>query len=527
MDKNTILAIALSILFFVGWQYYVSKKYPEAQEPKKEQVAKANNKAAIQEKEDSTEATRSEVEKNSQKSVENSVNQSEHLFDIDNENFQASLSSKGMSLKQVVLKNYSDRDENNIRFHNHTKDIGNFATLYNNEPVYFSVEKKAKDHFVGRAQVGEQTIQKEIRINPQNYTLDVSVVTVSGNPLPAEKLETQLSNKVLKIKTSMFTPAYEGTEFFTITDGSEERERIDIDTKYSESFKKTTMSSVGTQYFAIALRDESDLMPQSRVYFDPSEEVAYASLFHETLGQGGKTNIQYKGFIGPKQYDILKTLGPQFVELIDYGMFSILSKPILRMLKWLYGLLSNWGLAIILLTVFIRMLLLPINISSYKSMKKMQKIQPQLKAIKEKYKDDPQRVNQETMALMKQEKANPIGGCLPMLLQLPVFLALYSVLGQSVELYKSPFIFWIQDLSYQDPFFVLPVAVGALYFVQMSLSPTPMDPAQAKVMKFIPLLFCFFMITVPSGLTLYFFVNTVFGIGQQFIFQREKRKAAA
>ena len=157
----------------------------------------------------------------------------------------------------------------------------------------------------------------------------------------------------------------------------------------------------------------------------------------------------------------------------------------------------------------------------------MQRIQPQLKAIKEKFKEDPQRMNQETMALMKREKANPIGGCLPMLLQLPVFFALYSVLGQSVELYKSPFIFWIQDLSYKDPFFVLPIAVGGLYFIQMSITPQPMDPAQAKVMKFIPIVFSFFMIAVPSGLTLYFFVNTVFGIGQQFIFQREKRKAAA
>lgn len=529
LDKNTVLAIGLSILFFVGWQFYVSKKYPDAK--KNEKIQTASNSNIDQSKKNPNEIPEGPQSGAVKKDIEQDfetkeIAQKETVFDLDYENFKATLTSKGMSFKEVVLKKYSDRDESSIRFFNHTKDIGNFATLYNNKSVYFSVEKLDDTHFVGMAQVGNQTIKKEISIVPENYSIKVQISTVSGQPQPNEKIETQLSNKVLKIKTSMFTPAYEGSEFFTLVDGSEEREKIDIESKYAESYKSTSLSSIGTHYFAIAVKDESDLIPQSRVYFDPADEVAYTSLFHETLGKGGKTSINYIGFIGPKQYDVLNNLGPEFVEMIDYGMFSILSKPILKMLKWLYGMLSNWGLAIILLTVFIRLLLLPINISSFKSMKKMQKIQPQLKAIKEKYKEDPQKVNQETMALMKKEKANPIGGCLPMLLQLPVFLALYSVLGQSVELYKSPFIFWIQDLSYQDPFFVLPVAVGILYFVQMSLSPTPMDPAQAKVMKFIPILFCFFMITVPSGLTLYFFVNTVFGIGQQFIFQREKRKAA-
>ncbi len=525
LDKNTILAIGLSILFFVGWQFYVSKKYPEQNTKDQSQaISKVEKKKEGLVEGPQAESVKKKIEEDFE-TVDKTVKK-ESLFKIDFENFEGTLSSKGMSLKEIILKKYTDRDDTNIKFFNHTKDIGNFATLYENKPVYFNVEKITNTHFKGTAKVGKQTLEKDIKINPSTYSIVVQLKTIEGQPLPTDKIETQLSNKVLKIKTSMFTPAYEGTEFFSIVDESKEREKIDIESKYAESFKSTTLSSIGTHYFAVAVKDNSDIIPQSRIYFDPSDEVAYASVFHESYGQGGKTSISYEGFIGPKQYDILNNLGPEFVEMIDYGMFSILSKPMLKMLKWLHGLFSNWGLAIILLTVFIRLILLPINVSSFKSMKKMQKIQPQLKAIKEKYKDDPQRVNQETMALMKKEKANPIGGCLPMLLQFPVFLALYSVLGQSVELYKSPFIFWIQDLSYQDPFFVLPVAVGALYFVQMSISPTPMDPAQAKVMKFIPILFCFFMITVPSGLTLYFFVNTVFGIGQQFIFQREKRKAA-
>ena len=508
----------------MGWQYYVSKKYPDANK---------DAKAVLAEKPNGSKVAAGPVEKDKEKSVEVTAEPKGHdieeqTFPVSFENFEGILTSKGMGFSQVKLNNYSDRKNNKIAFINPIKHTASFSTLFKGKPVAFKIEKKSEIHFTGTGQVGSQRVLKEIIINPKNYTLSVNIRTLSGQPEKGDLIETQLSNKVLKVKSSMFTPAYEGTEFFTIDDGSEERERIDIEKEYSQAFKKVSLTAIGTQYFAMALKDNSEVYPESRVAYDPEEQVAYASVFHEARMAGGVTKIQYTGFVGPKQYDILKGLEPGFVQMINYGIFSVLSKPILKMLKWLYGMLKNWGLAIILLTLFIRVLLLPINIASLKSMKKMQKIQPQLKAIKEKYKDDPQRVNQETMALMKKEKANPLGGCLPMLLQIPVFLALYSVLGQSVELYKSPFMFWIHDLSYQDPYFILPIAVGGLYFIQMNLTPqTGMDPTQAKVMKFIPILFCFFMITVPSGLTLYFFVNTVFGIGQQFFIQREKKKATA
>ena len=150
-----------------------------------------------------------------------------------------------------------------------------------------------------------------------------------------------------------------------------------------------------------------------------------------------------------------------------------------------------------------------------------------LKEVKERYKDDPQKANVETMAIMKREGANPLGGCLPMFAQIPVFFALYSVLGQSIELYKSPFAFWIQDLSYQDPYFVLPILVSLLFFLQMKFTPSAMDENQKKIMMFMPLMFGVFMISMPSGLTLYFVVNTIFGIGQQWLFHPKKVAAAS
>lgn len=528
LDRNTLSAIFSSLVIFIGWQYYVSVKYPDANKKEdanidlvEKSMAKTKSSLSQDEALESTEKTVGFSSEPTPSVAE------EQIFSSNYENFNITLTSKGMGFKKVQLNNFTDREEKKITFVNPFNNLGSFVTLFKGKPVHFSVEKKSDVHFTGIGQLGSQVVIKEMIFDPENYTFNVSIKTLRGQPDQGDLVETQISNEVLKVKSSMFTPAYEGTEFFTIDEGSEEREKINIEKKYSQSFEKVSLTSIGTHYFAMALKDNSDLVPRTRVFYEPEHQVAYASVFHEARMNSGQTSIQFTGFVGPKKYDILKGLEPGFVQMIDYGMFSVLSRPILQMLKWLFGVLKNWGLAIIVLTLFIRILLLPINIASLKSMKKMQKIQPQLKAIKEKYKDDPQRVNQETMAIMKKEKANPLGGCLPMLLQIPVFLALYSALGQSVELYKAPFIFWIHDLSYQDPYFVLPVAVGVLYFIQMNITPQPMDPAQAKVMKFIPILFCFFMITVPSGLTLYFFVNTVFGIGQQFFFQREKKKAVA
>lgn len=525
LDKNTILAIGLSIVFFMGWQYYVQQKYPNAFKDKEVQTQQAQ-------KNDKHENHAEDAVKAAAANTEIVVDQNTpapkpalKLADahISTEKLSATLSSLGMGLKNAKLKNYTDREDNSILFENGSMGGSNFATLYKGKPLNFSIKKISDTEFSGVAQADGMTFSKVLKVNPENYTFDVEL-NVSGAAQTSE-VSTSISNRVLKVESSFLTPAYEGTEFFVINEGSEERERIDIKSPFTEEYRQSTLASIGSQYFAVAVKDNSGVTPVSQVSYHPNDEIAYSSLIYK-VRPGEVTNISFTGFMGPKKYDLLKTLDSEFVQMINYGMFSVLSKPIFSMLKWIYGVFQNWGLAIILLTVFIRLILLPINISSLRSMKKMQKIQPQLKAIKEKYKDDPVRVNQETMALMKKEKANPLGGCLPMLLQLPVFFALYSVLGQSVELYKSPFALWIQDLSYRDPFFVLPIAVGALYFVQMSLSPPPADPAQAKVMKFIPLLFCFFMITVPAGLTLYFFVNTVFGIGQTFIFQREKRKAA-
>jgi YidC/Oxa1 family membrane protein insertase len=232
--------------------------------------------------------------------------------------------------------------------------------------------------------------------------------------------------------------------------------------------------------------------------------------------------FDYKIVFLKKNYDELISMGHNLELAVDFGIWAIIAVPILRGLQYFYDIFRNYGIAIIVLTIVMRLLTFPLQYKSFKSMKKMQVIQPELKEIKEKFKDNPQKVQLETMALFKKAGANPLGGCLPMLLQMPVFFAFYKVLFTSVELVNAPFYLWITDLSEKDPFYVLPVLMGLAMFLNMKLTPnTSVDPAQQKVMMFMPVIFSIFMINLPAGLTLYILVSTIAGMLQQlFVYKR-------
>ena len=222
-----------------------------------------------------------------------------------------------------------------------------------------------------------------------------------------------------------------------------------------------------------------------------------------------------------KDYDHLLSFGDKLELSVDFGFFYILAVPIMRGLQFFYQYIPNYGVAIILLTLLIRMITFPLQYKSFKSMKKMQKVQPELTKIKEKFKDDPQRMQKETMELFRRAGANPLGGCLPLLLQMPIFFAFYQVLYESVELLGAPFFGWISDLSQKDPFYVLPVLMSLSIFLQQKFQPsTTADPTQKKIMMFMPFFFGFIMINVSSGLVLYIFVSTLFGMIQQYFVYR-------
>jgi YidC/Oxa1 family membrane protein insertase len=219
---------------------------------------------------------------------------------------------------------------------------------------------------------------------------------------------------------------------------------------------------------------------------------------------------------GPKSVTLLQTYGRGLEQMVDYGWFGVLAKPMFWLMKQFYALTKNYGIAIILLTIVVRLLLFYPSLKSAMSMEEMKKIQPQIMVLREKYKKDPSKMNTETMKLYKDHKVNPVGGCLPMLLQLPFFVALYNVLSVSIELRQAPFIpIWIKDLSVHDPFYILPVLMGVSMILTMKMTSTTPDPQQAKIMMFMNIAFIFMFAWLPAGLLLYITLSNVLSIVQQ------------
>jgi YidC/Oxa1 family membrane protein insertase len=258
------------------------------------------------------------------------------------------------------------------------------------------------------------------------------------------------------------------------------------------------------------------------------DDIYLMAVTGEKINVPAGTSTEYKVdlYVGPKNQDVLKELSPYLDLTIDYGFLWMLAKPIFAALQTIQGFLGNWGWSIILLTIFIKILLYPLSAASLRSMAKMRTLQPEMARIKELYGDDRQKAGQEQMALFKKHRVNPLGGCFPMLLQMPVFIALYWVLSESVEIRHSPWIIWIQDLSAKDPLFILPLIMGASMFLMQKLQPAPTDPMQAKVFQLMPIVFTFFFLMFPAGLVLYWTVNNLLSILQQWFVNRQIAAAA-
>lgn len=221
-------------------------------------------------------------------------------------------------------------------------------------------------------------------------------------------------------------------------------------------------------------------------------------------------------FVGPQEESVLETITPGFDLLKDYGYLTILAKPIFWLLENIHNYVGNWGWSIVLLTILIKLVFFPLSAASYKSMARMKEVQPRLMVMREQFKGEPQKLNQAMMEMYRKEKINPLGGCLPILVQIPVFIALYWVLLSSVEMRNAPWILWIHDLSVPDPYYILPVIMAVSMFVQTKLNPTPPDPVQAKVMLYMPLVFSIMFFFFPAGLVLYWVVNNLLSIAQQW-----------
>ncbi|NEN75264.1 membrane protein insertase YidC [Pelistega sp. NLN82] len=245
-----------------------------------------------------------------------------------------------------------------------------------------------------------------------------------------------------------------------------------------------------------------------------------------TLSPGQSTISKATLWVGPQDQKALAAIDPTLDLVVDYGWLTLIAKPMFKLMSWLYSWIGNWGWTIVVLTIIIKLLLYPLSAASYRSMAKMKNVSPRIQALREQYGDDRQKLNAAMMEMYRTEKINPLGGCLPILLQIPVFLTLYRVLLASVEMRGAPWLGWITDLSAADPYFILPLIMMATMFLQMKLNPTPPDPMQARIMMIMPLVFGAMMFMFPAGLVLYWVVNNILSIIQQWWITRSLNKAA-
>lgn len=246
----------------------------------------------------------------------------------------------------------------------------------------------------------------------------------------------------------------------------------------------------------------------------------------KSIAAGASDNLSHRFYVGPKLQKELPEYADGLDLTVDYGVFWFLAKPVFWLLDHIHDVVNNWGWSIVLVTLLLKILFFKLSAAGYRSMASMRQVQPRLISIRERYKDDRARLNQAMMDLYKEEKINPLGGCFPILIQIPVFISLYWVLLESVELRQADFILWINDLSVADPYFVLPLLMGVTMFIQQKLNPAPMDPVQAKVMTFLPIVFTVFFAFFPSGLVLYWVVNNTLSIAQQWVITRNIERAA-
>lgn len=256
--------------------------------------------------------------------------------------------------------------------------------------------------------------------------------------------------------------------------------------------------------------------------------VTVAELGAGEVKPGETFSRSFRIYAGPKKYDGLNTIKPSMSEAVDFGWFTVVSIPMLKLMRMFYTWVGNWGWAIIMLTVLVKLLTLPLTQKQYKSMAGMKKIQPKMKALQEKYKDDKLKLQQEMMALYKAHNVNPLAGCLPIVLMMPIYIALYRTIYSSVELYQADLGGWIHDLSQPDPFYILPIALGAMMFIQSKLSPTAGDQAQQKIIMYLmPGIFTLMMLFLPAGLVLYIAANTIMGLIQQYWLLKKADEPAA
>lgn len=557
MDKRTIAAVVLSIGIWLVWQ----KAYWEPHQEKvkawkehqlkqqkadaaKENSAKlSNGKTAVV---SSNGSTTSSTDKGSVSANDTSSTVvdagPEKISEITLKNSKISLSNSENLFREWRLANFKEADfddsskKHEIDLHHVTGIPGQLKLSFSDSnyrefdsaPLRFDVLESSEGKYADKFVSDKIEIERVVTKGNSPYTLDVLYklrfksappgfvfFDLNGSP----KRENDSGGSMLggfPDKVELLYWGREGREA-SFADGLEER---------VEDASGVHWVGINTRYFLLStVVANKDMISKTGVQFVPgktfSGSPAQARLVLSTEKKS-EFFIPLKVYFGPKQLEYLEAVSPSLTNAVDFGWTTAIAVPLLKALKWFYSFAGNYGIAIILLTLVVKILLFPLTYKSMKSMAKMAKLKPQMEKLQEKYKEDKQKLQAELLNLYKVNGANPVSGCLPMLLQMPVFFALYRVLFNCMELYQAPFFGWIQDLSAADPFYVTPVLLIVLMYLQQRLMPnTTTDPNQQMIMRFMPVMFGVFMLFLPAGLNVYMLVNTVFSVGQQYVLNRK------
>ena len=556
-QMRLLLAIVLSFLVFVVWQWLVVDPEMAKQPPVQETVTESTPAP----EEAGATATTQTAEKPPAMQAEQSVAAATRPTRVDREArsirvetplYTAVFNEKGAALDDLILNNYRESIEKDSALKDMIPEEARQITFQTGwegvvppplgDPLY--ILNTAKDEV--RVQDNKETIEfqhtmaegvttiKEFTFLPDSYLIDLKVTVINQSSAPLVGKSTVKIANVVGDPDSRIT--FEGP--MALTGGNLEEIKIKEIEKKPELEGTFRWIGITDRYFMSVLIPEEPTpgtMKMERV--GEAMVIAQMVLPQTTILPGQKDVFEYKAFIGPKETEMLTKANYDLGEAVNFGMFDFLAKPFLWIMHQIYKVIPNYGVAIIILTLITKIILWPLGNKSYKSMNDMKRMQPLMAEIREKHKNDKKKMNEETMALYRTYKINPMGGCLPMVVQLPVFFALYRMLYQAIELRHAPFFGWINDLSAPDRLFrfgfsipfmeppygipVLTIVMGATMFLQQKMSPPPGDPTQAKMMMFMPLIFTVIFINFSAGLVLYWLINNIFSIAQQYYIQKK------
>ncbi len=545
MEKRTILAIVISLIILVAYQEIFMKKFMKPQsvndntttmqvkpEKKTQEVATVKKKTI-------------QPEKKINKIKEVIKNPNEKFLNVENSVFKLTFSNKGGAITKCILKKYfvTYKRQKNVVLFDKVRDypieneiiVNDYKiprdTVYNVDISSYNVYVENKPYKITfYKDFGTFLFKKIYTVLPDKYQIDLEYEFINKSKTPLKIENSTFYFRTEKLKKAKYQ--FEGSCF--LVDGvlkevsvkKIEKEKI---RQYTKNVQWFGYSEV---YFLAVILKKKDYFDIAKTYISDNN-VVLEGIKNFNLKINDKVTDKNYLYFGPKKYDILKSYHAGLERSINYGIFDFLAKPLMIVLNFFYKYIHNYGVAIILLTLLIKLIFYPLTQKSYESMKKMKDLQPHINRIKEQYKNDKAKLNQEIMELYKKYKVNPFGGCLPMIIQIPVFFALYKALLNSIELRHAPFIshipftdkVWLVDLSVKDPYYITPILMGLSMFVQQKMTPTGGDALQEKLMYFMPIFLTFLFLNFPSGLVIYWLANNILSIIQQYMVNKKMEKS--